>query len=121
LGRGFLKRFAVSFDFPNQPVYVRRLSPQPPDVGRFDRSGMWINAANGAYEVKSIAANSPAAAAGLAEGDLITSLNGQPAVAEQLSDARTMLRELPAGTDVVVTYKRGGSEQQTKLRLRDQI
>jgi len=121
IGSGFLKRFAVSFDYPNQTLYLRRLSPQPPDVGRFDRSGMWINAAAGAYEIKSIAANSPAAAAGLAEGDLITTLNGQPAVAEHLSDARTMLRELPAGTEVAVTYKRGGSEQQTQLRLRDQI
>ena len=82
---------------------------------------MWINASTGAYEITSIAANSPAAQAGLAEGDLITSLNGEAAVAEHLSDARTMLRALPAGTEIAVTYQRGGAEQRTTLKLRDQI
>ena len=74
-----------------------------------------------AYEVKSIDADGPAAQAGLAEGDLITSLNGQRAVAEHLSDARSMLRALPAGTEVSVTFKRGGAEQRTTLKLSDQI
>jgi membrane-associated protease RseP (regulator of RpoE activity) len=121
IGSGFLKRFVVSFDYAHQLMYLERLTPQPADVGRFDRSGMWINAAIDAYEVKSIAANSPAAQAGLAEGDLITSLNGQRAVAEHLSDARSMLRALPAGTQIDVTFKRGGIEQRTTLKLRDQI
>ncbi|HKS53633.1 MAG TPA: aspartyl protease family protein [Steroidobacteraceae bacterium] len=121
IGSGFLKRFAVTFDYSHQTMYLDRIKPTPVDAGRFDRSGMWINAVNDAYEIKSIAASSPAAAAGLAEGDLITSLNGQPAVAATLSDARMMLRDLPAGTQVAVTYKRGGSEQHATLKLRDQI
>jgi hypothetical protein len=121
IGSGLLKRFAVTFDYAHRVMYLRRLSPQPADAGRFDRSGMWINAAADAYQIKSIAANSPAAQAGLAEGDLITSLNGQRAVAEHLSDARTMLRALPAGTEVSVTFKRGDAEQRTTLTLRDQI
>jgi hypothetical protein len=121
IGSGLLKRFAVTFDYSHQTMYLQRISPPPADAGRFDRSGMWINAAKDAYEIKSIAADSPAARAGLAEGDLITSLNGEPAVAEHLSDARTMLRALPAGTEVAVTYKRGGAEQRTTVKLRDQI
>jgi C-terminal processing protease CtpA/Prc len=121
IGSGFLKRFAVTFDYSRQTMYLQRVSPAPVDAGRFDRSGMWINAVSDAYEIKSIAASSPAAEAGLAEGDLITSLNGQPAVAAQLSDARSMLRALPAGTQIAVIYKRGGSERRTTLTLRDQI
>ena len=121
IGSGLLKRFAVTFDYPHQVMYLKRLTPQPADAGRFDRSGMWINAAADAYEVKYIYANGAAAHAGLAEGDLITSLNGQRAVAENLSDARSMLRTLPAGTEVTVTFKRGGSEQRTTLKLRDQV
>lgn len=121
IGSGFLKRFVVTFDYPHQVMYLKRLSPQPVDAGRFDRSGMWINAASDAYKITSIAANSPAAQAGLAEGDLITSLNGQRAVAEHLSDARSMLRALPAGTEVSVIFKRGGSEQRATIKLRDQI
>jgi hypothetical protein len=121
IGSGFLKRFAVTFDYPHQTLYLERISPPPADAGSFDRSGMWINAAKGAYEIKSIAADSPAARAGLAGGDLITSLNGKAAVAEHLSDARMMLRALPAGTDIAVTYERGGAEKYTTLQLRDQI
>lgn len=121
IGSGFLKRFVVTFDYPHQVMYLKRLVPQPVDAGRFDRSGMWINAASDAYQITSIAADSPAAQAGLAEGDLITSLNGQRAVAEHLSDARSMLRALPAGTEVNVTFKRGGAEQRTTIKLRDQI
>jgi hypothetical protein len=121
IGSGFLKRFAVTFDYSRQTMYLQRVSPAPVDAGRFDRSGMWINAVSDAYEIKSIAASSPAAEAGLAEGDLITSLNGQPAVAAQLSDARSMLRSLPAGTEVAVTYERGGAEHHATLKLRDQI
>jgi predicted aspartyl protease len=121
IGSGLLKRFVVTFDYSHQVLYLKRLSPPPADAGRFDRSGMWINAVSDAYEVKSIDANSPAAEAGLAEGDLITSLNGQRAVAAQLSEARTMLRALPAGTEIAVTFKRGGSEKHTTLKLRDQI
>ncbi len=121
IGSGLLKRFVVTFDYAHQVMYLERLAPPPADVGRFDRSGMWINARIDAYEVKSIDANGPAARAGLAEGDLITSLNGQRAVAERLSDARSMLRTLPAGTEVTVTFKRGGAEQRTTLKLSDQI
>jgi hypothetical protein len=121
IGSGLLKRFAVTFDYQHQTMYLQRISPPPADAGSFDRAGMWINAAQDAYEIKSIAADSPAAQAGLAEGDLITSLNGEPAVAEHLSDARTMLRALPAGTQIAVTYKRGGAEKRTTLELRDLI
>jgi hypothetical protein len=121
IGSGLLKRFAVTFDYPHQLLYLDRLQPPPVDAGRFDRSGMWINAATDAYEIKAVAADSPAAQAGLAEGDLITALNGEPAVAEHLSDARTMLRALPPGSEVSVTFKHAGAEQHTTLKLRDQI
>jgi predicted aspartyl protease len=121
VGSGFLKRFVVTFDYAHQMMYLKPLDPQPIDAGRFDHSGMWINAGKDAYVVTSVAAGSPAALAGLAEGDEITALAGKPAVAEHLSDARTLLRALPAGTDVAVTYRRKGTEQHATIKLRDQI
>jgi hypothetical protein len=121
IGSGFLKRFVVTFDYSHQVMYLKPLDPQPIDAGRFDRSGMWINAGKDAYVVTSVAAGSPAAVAGLAEGDEITVLDGKPAVAEHLSDARTLLRALPAGTEVAVTYKRKGAERRATIKLRDQI
>jgi hypothetical protein len=121
IGSGFLKRFIVTFDYAHQTLYLQPLKPAPVDAGRFDRSGMWINAAKNGYIVTSIAAGGPAAQGGLAEGDMIIELDGKPAVAEHLSDARTLLRSLPAGTEVAVKFKRDATERRATFTLRDQI
>ena len=47
IGSGLLKRFVVTFDYAHQNMYLKRLDPQPLDAGRFDRSGLWINAGEG--------------------------------------------------------------------------
>ncbi|PTY02129.1 hypothetical protein DB347_24725 [Opitutaceae bacterium EW11] len=121
IGSGLLRRFVVTFDYSRQVMYLKPLSPPPPDAGQFDRSGMWINAENGGYLVRSVAAGSPAASAGLAEGDVIVTLDGEPASPEHLSDARTLLRARPAGSKVPVKFRRGDADHTTVLTLRDQV
>jgi hypothetical protein len=68
---GLLKRFAVTFDYSRQIMYLERLVPPPADAGQFDRSGLWINADDGGYRVTYVVAGSPAAEGGVATGDLI--------------------------------------------------
>jgi S1-C subfamily serine protease len=121
VGGGLLKRFVVTFDYAHQVMYLKRITPQPEDIGTFDRSGLWINAKDGGYEVTDIAKGSAGAAAGLAVGDVITALDGKPAVIEQLSDARQMFRDLPAGTRISLTVRRGGENRVLTLTLKDQI
>jgi S1-C subfamily serine protease len=82
---------------------------------------MWINAAANGFAVENVSAGGPAEQAGVVKGDIITAINGKPARAEELSDARTLLRSLPAGTTVELQLLRGGKPQLAQVRLRDLI
>jgi hypothetical protein len=121
VGSGYLKRYVVTFDYAHKTMYLKPISPPPVDAGRFDRSGLWINAADDGFAVTSVAAGSPAAEARLAQGDLITAIDGKAATPAGLSDARITLRALPPGTKVGLTVKRGGETRTVSLTLRDLI
>ena len=74
-----LKRFIVTFDYDHQIMYLK---PQPKpvaDTGTFDRAGMWINAVPEGFKIVDVTATSPAEAAGLQAGDIVTAVNGKPA------------------------------------------
>jgi S1-C subfamily serine protease len=121
IGSGLLKQFVVTFDYAHQVMYLKRIEPTPPDVGTFDRSGLWINASDGGFKVTDVARDSAGAAAGVTVGEVVTAIDGKPAVADQLADARRMLRDKPVGTKVVLTVKRGGARRTVTLVLKDQI
>jgi hypothetical protein len=121
IGSGLLKRFVASFDYRQKVMYLKRIDPQPVDAGRFDRSGMWINADDRGYAVVYVAAGGPAEQAGVVKGDLITAINGKTAVHDRLSDARMLLRSLPAGSTVEMSLLRNGETRRVRLRLRDLI
>jgi hypothetical protein len=121
VGGGLLKRFTVTFDYANQVMYLKPIAPPPADAGRFDRSGMWINAGKAGYDVTDVSPGGPAAEAGIAVGDIITAIDGRPVVMEGLSDARIALRARPAGTKVEIAVTRGAEKKVMTLVLRDQI
>ena len=121
VGGGLLRRFVVTFDYVHQVMYLKRITPAPADAGSFDRSGLWINAKSGGFEVVDVAKGSAAAEAGIAVGDMITAIDGQPVRDEALSDARRLLRARPAGTKVALTVQRGSELRSVVLTLRDQI
>lgn len=121
VGSGLLRRFVVTFDYAHQTMWLKPLDPQPADASAYDRSGMWINASPAGFTVLSLVAKGPAAEAGLKSGDVITALNGKPARMEELSDARILLRDLPAGTHVPVEIRRDGQPMKLQIVLRDLI
>lgn len=121
VGSGLLKRYVATFDYARQVLYLKPLEPAPADAGRYDRSGMWINAADDGFLVTAVAEQTPAAEAGLTAGDLITAIDGEAAQPEALSDARTLLRALPAGRKLNLTVRRAGAERTVALVLRDLI
>jgi hypothetical protein len=121
VGSGLLRRFVVTFDYARQTMWLKPLSPQPADACAYDRSGMWINASPEGFTVNSVVEKGPAEAAGLKPGDLITSLGGKPARMAELSDARALLRTLPAGTHVPVELVRDGRPMKLEIVLRDLI
>jgi hypothetical protein len=121
IGSALLKRFVVTFDYARQRMYLKRIEPQPADAGAFDRSGMWINAADGGFKVTSLSKGGAAEAAGLQAGDVIVAIDGAPAVADHLSDARALLRDRAAGSRVELDVRRGVETHKVALVLRDQV
>ena len=121
IGSGLLKRFVVTFDYEHQMMYLRPLTPVPVDAGRFDRAGMWINSGPTGYVVTDVAADGPAAQAGIQVGDVITRLDGAAPRFDGLSEARTLLRSRPAGTQVDVELQRAAERRHATLTLKDQI
>lgn len=121
IGSAWLKRFVVTFDYPNRTMYLAPLADPGDDVGTFDRSGMWLNLGEGGFTVAEVADGGPAARAGLRAGDLVTAIDGKPASGMLLPDARRLLRTTPAATRVRVAYRRDGKDGQATLVLRDQV
>jgi predicted aspartyl protease len=121
VGSALLKRFVVTFDYAHEIMYLKRIAPPPPDIGTFDRSGLWINAKAGGFEVVDVAKGSAAADAGVAVGDVITAIDGEPTRQDGLSDARLLFRTRTAGTKVDLAVRRGSETRSVTLTLRDQI
>jgi len=69
---------------------------------------------SGAY-VGQVRSGSPAAKAGLRAGDVIVALGGQPVARAQ--DVHRLVRDMPKGRDLSLTYVRAGQEQDVLIRL----
>ena len=75
LGIGFLRRFAVTLDFPRSKMYLRKGK----DFGRADTwnaSGLGLESKGGHVEASSVAINTPAKRAGIKPGDVVLEING---------------------------------------------
>lgn len=119
LGNNVLERFALTLDYRHQRVtfepgpYFDR--PRPPD-----RSGLVLaRGAAGGVWVRGLIGESPAARAGLREGDEIRSIDGERVVATgPLHDLRERLRGA-VGTKVRVAFVRDGKPGEAEFELAD--
>ena len=121
VGGGVLKRFVVTFDYNNRVMYLKPRPGTVPDTGTYDRAGLWINVAGTGFKIVAITKGAPAEQAGLAKDDLITAVDGRAASAIVLTDLRQRLRNDPPGTILTFTVKRGGTQHDVKVTLRDLI
>ena len=120
LGGNLLRRFAVTFDYPKQTM---ALVPNAAYAERdaYERSGLFLVRVNGKIVVVDSRPGTPAAAAGIAKGDAITSIDGKSAEGMTLDEARRYFAQ-PAGTSlrVGVTNKSGSARTMT-ITLRDYV
>jgi Aspartyl protease/PDZ domain len=121
VGSGLLKRFAVTFDYGHQIMYLKPLQPPAGDVAVFDRAGFWLNLSPAGFKVMDLTAGSAAANTGLKVGDEITAIDGVSAQKVDLPELRKRLRDEPAGTQVKLDVLAGGQARSVTLTLRDQI
>ncbi|MBI3662207.1 MAG: aspartyl protease family protein [Acidobacteria bacterium] len=120
VGAGVLKRFNIVFDYGKQQmIFERNANATKPDT--FDRAGMWMNLADGVFEVIDVIAGGPAAEAGIKPGDRILSINGKTPAQLSLPAARVKLKSDPPGTKVRVKVKTGEQTREATIVLRDLV
>jgi predicted aspartyl protease len=120
VGSGLLQRYVVTFDYPRQRIYLLSRAGAPTrDV--YDRSGLWINQGPDGFRVDAVVEGSPAARAGLREGDVVVAVDGRAAASLLLNDVRDRLRDGAPGTTVRLTVRSGGAPRDVVITLRDLI
>jgi PDZ domain/Aspartyl protease len=121
VGSGLLKRYVATFDYAGRTLYLKPARSLDPDVGAFDRVGMWINLGEGGMAVMDLAADGPAAQAGLRVGDVITAIDGAMVSTRSLSDVRRSLKTAPIDRTLAIAYSRAGASAVAQVIPRDLI
>jgi PDZ domain len=120
IGTQILQQFRVTFDYPQQQLI---LEPQT-DLNRtnaneYDLSGLRLQA-NGnqlkTYRVTAVFPGTPAAAAGLQQGDILSQLNRQPTAQMSLGQIRQRLSQ--PGQTVDLQVQRRSQRIQSRLKLK---
>jgi hypothetical protein len=118
IGAGILNRFTVVLDYANQVSYFTP-NPRVMDLFTADMSGLGLIAIPPdyrSYEVAQVLDGSPAAAAGFAVGDILVSIDGNPASDSTLEDVRELLRQEDSTHQI--TVQRGGKTLDFTIKLK---
>jgi hypothetical protein len=107
IGSELLRRFSVVFDYSHKRLILERsaYSDAPFEA---DMSGVLLSSNSSdssSIKIRRVFANSPAASAGLLEGDIVVEVNGKRAVDIGLSELRRMLKV--EGQTVSMKIQRG--------------
>ena len=119
IGGGLLRRFKVIFDY-SQKRMILEPNERTYAPFEFDMSGMFVISdlpSSGNFKVFSVSPKTPAAEAGLRDGDLITGINGEPSERFDVASL-TFDRFLEEGRVYRLTVKRGRKQLLMKIKLR---
>jgi hypothetical protein len=125
IGAPLLDHFAVLFDYSRKLLWLApradgAAAPEP--LTAFDRAGIFVLARDSSgvqhLDIRRVVAESPAAEAGIEEGDELTSVDGQDARGLRLSAVRRRLRA-GATTSVSLGILHDGHADVRVLSLRD--
>jgi membrane-associated protease RseP (regulator of RpoE activity) len=115
IGGGILRRFTVIFDYPNQRMILEPNSNFAYE-DNLDMAGLWLTKDSGTTQVDFVIEDSPAAKAGIKEGDLIIKINGRNTKDLLLRDMREMLKA-SEGETVSLIINSEGKEKSIELQL----
>jgi hypothetical protein len=93
VGGELLRRCRTTFDYPHGRLLLEPYGSPPPF--EYDMSGLFLVANGERFEqltIMSVAGGTPAVEAGLARGDRIVAIDGQPSTARTLDATRAMFR-----------------------------
>lgn len=114
IGSGILKNFSVTFDQERNRVtfYRDSLLPIPTEPRR--SSGLSFNKTPAYWRVASVVPGSPAEAAGIQRGDLVTRINGEPVAQWDLRRYDQLVATAP---DIAFTFLNGTRETEQRLKV----
>ena len=118
LGAGILNRFTIVMDYSGQFLYLEP-NPRLLDMFAGDMSGLGLIAIPPdyrSYEVAQVMPGTPAADAAFAVGDILVSIDGNPASDSSLDDIRELLRQ--EDSTHKVTVQRGGKSVDLIIKLK---
>ena len=118
IGGELLRRFKVIFDYSRKRIILES-NESLTEPFEYDMVGIRLRAASDDFKtlkVRRVGENSPAAEAGVREGDVISEIDGRPATELSLSEINKMFRQ--EGKEYLLGIIRGGEKVQIKLRSR---
>jgi len=118
IGGEVLRRFKAIFDYSDGRMILER-NAHFEEPYEYDMSGLFLAAEGEAFDhfrVHRVVEGSPAAEAGLQEGDVIVALDGRTAAAFTLEQVRKRFAE--AGRCILLEVRRDGEALQVELELR---
>ncbi|HEV8482754.1 MAG TPA: aspartyl protease family protein [Blastocatellia bacterium] len=107
IGGEILRRFTVIFDYPRRRLILEPNAHYAEPV-EYDMSGIRLRAGGGdfrTFKVYQVLENSPAAHAGLREGDVLAAIDGAPASRFSLDEIYQMLKQ--QGREYKLSVRRG--------------
>lgn len=116
LGLGFLSRHTVTIDSPGNRAYLKP-GREFQRADENDMSGLHLLAKPDGVTVHSVDAESPAAQAGLTEGDVLLQVAGNKTAEVSLAEIRRVLRSEP-GKKIDVILLRDGKKYRASFTLR---
>ncbi len=120
VGGAIWRRFTVTFDYAHRQMLLAKNGTFDAPFA-YDRSGLFVIDAKGAYTIVGIFPGSPAAAAGIGKGDVLVSVNGAPASGESLAQLRALLTG-SSGTAVHLRVRSaGGVQRDVTIILADYV
>lgn len=121
IGAGILNRFTMVLDYGGEQ-FILEPNPRLLDIFTADMSGLGLIAIPPdyrAYEVGQVVSGSPAADAGFAVGDILDTIDGNPASDSSLDDVRALLRQ--EDSTHKITVQRNGKSLEFTIKLKQLI
>jgi PDZ domain-containing protein len=118
LGAGILNRFTLVLDYSGQFFFLEP-NPRLLDIFTGDMSGLGLIAIPPdyrSYEIAQVMPGSPASDSGFAVGDILVSIDGNPASDSTLDDVRALLRQ--EDSTHKITVQRGGKSVDLTIKLK---
>ena len=119
LGLGFLSRHTVTFDFPNNTVYLKK-GRNFDKIDEADMSGLHLLRIPNGIFVHSVDKDSPAEKAGVRANDIILTVSNKDGNKYDMPELRRFLKS-GEGQEITMTIKRGKEVRKVSFLLEKKI